>query len=231
MGQGNDVSGAIAALLSASRQQPRQVTGPAAPAYAARAALPQGYVPPSSGGSSVAQAPDVSALLDAVRTPVRGSGGSDPGSAGGVVYTGSGGASGGGGGARAGSGRAPVATSGPLKLIGTPYTGTHTLGNWQSDRAYDIGVPKGTPMVALQDGQVVKVTKHPQGAGRFAGDQITIRGKNGNEYFYAHGIASVQPGQRIRKGQQLGVTGSANGVEHLHFAQERGDPSMHLRRR
>jgi len=114
------------------------------------------------------------------------------------------------------------------KIIGTPGAGTHTLGNWQSDNAVDIAVPEGTPMVALQGGVVVKVRHHPQDGGRFAGDQITIRGANGNEYFYAHGIADVQPGQKISKGQKLGVTGSANGVAHLHFGQMKGDPRSHV---
>jgi murein DD-endopeptidase MepM/ murein hydrolase activator NlpD len=82
-------------------------------------------------------------------------------------------------------------------------------------------------MVALQDGVVVKVRHHPQDGGRFAGDQITIRGANGNEYFYAHGIARVKPGQKIRRGQKLGRTGSANGVAHLHFGQRNGDPRQH----
>jgi murein DD-endopeptidase MepM/ murein hydrolase activator NlpD len=124
-----------------------------------------------------------------------------------------------------GSGRTPTGQRG--KIIGTPNQGKHTLGNWQSDNAVDIAVPVGTPMVALQDGVIVKVRRHPQGAGRFAGDQITVKGANGNEYFYAHGKARVKPGQRIRKGQSLGTTGSANGVAHLHFGQERGDPRMH----
>lgn len=113
------------------------------------------------------------------------------------------------------------------KIIGTPNSGTHTLGNWQSDNAVDLSVPVGSPMVALQDGVVVKVRHHPQDGGRFAGDQITVRGANGNEYFYAHGKASVKPGQRIRRGQKLGTTGSANGVPHLHFGQMKGDPREH----
>lgn len=113
------------------------------------------------------------------------------------------------------------------RVIGVPHQGTHTLGDWQSDNAVDISVPVGTPMVALQDGVVVKVRHHPQNGGRFAGDQITVRGANGNEYFYAHGVASVKAGQKIRRGQKLGTTGSANGVAHLHFGQERGDPRQH----
>jgi hypothetical protein len=102
-------------------------------------------------------------------------------------------------------------------IIGTPYTGTHTLGNWQSDDAYDIATPVGTPMTAAADGVVTKVTKHPQGAGRFAGDQITIHTSDGNAFFYAHGVASVTVGQHVKEGEKIGTSGSANGVAHLHF--------------
>jgi hypothetical protein len=222
---GADVSGAVAALLSGSRSSAPPISGPAAPAYSARAALPQGYAAPSSGGPAVQDGPDIGALLDAVRTR----GGDLPGSgssgAGGGRIQASGGTS---GPVPVASGRSPVVRKG--KIIGTPYSGTHTLGNWQSDNADDIAVPAGTPMVAVQDGVIVKVRHHPQDGSRFAGDQVTVRGRNGNEYFYAHGVASVRPGQRVRKGQQLGVTGSANGVEHLHFGQRRGNPGMHAGR-
>jgi murein DD-endopeptidase MepM/ murein hydrolase activator NlpD len=110
------------------------------------------------------------------------------------------------------------------KYIGFPHQGTHTLGNWQSDNAVDISVPIGTAMVAVDDGVVVKVRHHPQGSGRFAGDQITIRGRHGNSYFYAHGVSGVKPGQKVRRGQKIGTTGSANGVPHLHIGVEKGDP-------
>jgi murein DD-endopeptidase MepM/ murein hydrolase activator NlpD len=113
------------------------------------------------------------------------------------------------------------------KLIGFPHTGTHTLGNWQSDNAVDIAVPVGTPMVAMEDGVVTKVTRHPQGAGRFAGDQITISA-GGQSYFYAHGISGVRPGQRVKAGQVIGTSGSANGVAHLHFAVMKGNPQTAL---
>jgi murein DD-endopeptidase MepM/ murein hydrolase activator NlpD len=125
-------------------------------------------------------------------------------------------------GAGAGAARYPLATRG--KLIGTPHAGTHTLGNWQSDNAVDLGVPEGTRMIALDDGLVVKVRHHPPRVGRFAGDQITIRGDHGNSYFYAHGASSVRVGQRVRRGQTIGTSGSANGVAHLHFGIEHGDP-------
>jgi murein DD-endopeptidase MepM/ murein hydrolase activator NlpD len=128
------------------------------------------------------------------------------------------------GAAAAGSPSASYPLSRRAKLIGTPHAGTHTLGNWQSDNAVDLGVPNGTTMIALDDGVVVKVRHHPVNVGRFAGDQITIRGDHGNSYFYAHGASSVKAGQRVRRGQSLGTTGSANGVPHLHFGVQHGDP-------
>ncbi len=48
-------------------------------------------------------------------------------------------------------------------VIGLPYHGTHTLGNWQSDNALDIRVPVGTPVIALADGEIVKTYKAPSG--------------------------------------------------------------------
>ena len=121
-----------------------------------------------------------------------------------------------------GSGRYPLGKRG--KLIGTPHAGTHTLGNWQSDNAVDIGVPVGTTMLALDSGKVIKVRHHPQGAGRFAGDQITIQGDHGNAFFYGHGVAQVKEGQRVHRGQVIGTSGSANGVAHLHLGVRKGDP-------
>lgn len=127
--------------------------------------------------------------------------------------------------ATVGGSRYPLARAG--RVIGTPYKGTHTLGNWQSDNAVDLRVPVGTPMTALEPGKVVRVRHHPQDGGRFAGDQITIRGKSGQEYFYAHGVARVKPGQHLRQGQVIGRSGSANGVPHLHLGVMKGN-ALHM---
>jgi hypothetical protein len=70
----NDVSGAVAALLSSARPAGPPVSAPALPAYAAHAVMPQGYAPVSSAPPA-STAPDVQALMDAVRTQ----GGSMPG--------------------------------------------------------------------------------------------------------------------------------------------------------
>lgn len=114
------------------------------------------------------------------------------------------------------------------KIIGTPHTGTHTLGNWQSDNAYDIAAPLGTTFYSVVKGTVIKVTPHPQDNGRFAGDAITIKADSGNELFYKHGTASVHVGQKVDVGTPLGRTGEANGVAHLHFASM-DDPAQFLK--
>jgi murein DD-endopeptidase MepM/ murein hydrolase activator NlpD len=193
---------------------------PTLPTFAAAPPLPQGYQAPASGGGpqpvqAAAQLPHEADLSLPEIAPA-GTGGPTASAA----STGERGSSG--SNAEGFSASYPIAKKG--KIIGTPYVGTHTLGNWQSDNAVDIGVKIGTPMVALQDGVVVKVRHHPQGSGRFAGDQITIKGANGQMYFYAHGKSSVKAGQKLAAGEEIGTTGSANGVAHLHFAVEKGDP-------
>ncbi len=120
------------------------------------------------------------------------------------------------------SGTYPLGVRGTL--IGTPFAGTHTLGNWQSDNAVDLGVPIGTAMIAVDSGSVVKVSPHPQDGSRFAGDAITIVGDHGNSFFYKHGVSSVKVGQRVHKGQKIGTSGSASGVAHLHFGVKHDDP-------
>lgn len=111
------------------------------------------------------------------------------------------------------------------KLIGVPHSGTHTLGNWQSDNAIDLGVPNGTVLESVADGVVEKVKGgYSGGSSRFDGYQVTIRGKDGRRYFYTHlSKTHMRPGQRIRRGQAVGRSGSANGVPHLHLGVERGD--------
>ncbi len=118
------------------------------------------------------------------------------------------------------SGNYPLARHGPI--IGTPFHGTHTRGNWQSDNALDISVPNGTPVIALDDGVIVKTFNSPSGV--TAGWQVTLRGGD-NAWFYGHlTTVSVRAGDRVRKGQTIGTSGSANGVPHLHIGQQVGRP-------
>jgi murein DD-endopeptidase MepM/ murein hydrolase activator NlpD len=129
-------------------------------------------------------------------------------------------------GAKVASGRYPLAVRGTF--LGGPGVGTHSFtappNNWQSDNAVDLGVPIGTAMIAVDSGRVSKLDPHPQDGGRFAGDAITIVGDHGNTFFYKHGVSSVKVGERVRKGQKIGTSGSASGSPHLHFGVQHGNP-------
>lgn len=114
------------------------------------------------------------------------------------------------------------------KIIGTPHAGTHTLGNWQSDNAVDIAGPRGTPVYAVADGSITKVSIAPEG-GRISGSSITLT-TGGNAYFYTHlSRVTVKSGQKVSKGQKIGESGVANGVGHLHFGQQHGNPQEFYR--
>ena len=118
----------------------------------------------------------------------------------------------------------------PGPLLGTPGSGTHTLGNWQSDNAVDIAAPVGTSVYAVDDGTVdASLGFGASGkGGRFAGSRLHLR-TGDNVWYYAHlSRLTVQPGEKIRRGQKIGESGSANGTPHLHIALQNGDPRTHL---
>jgi hypothetical protein len=233
-GQGSDFTSLLQSLLSKPQPAQGSVTPINAPAFAAAPRMPTGFHPLNAASVPVQQpqsgVSDALSLVGALggSTPSLGSPGVSQ--AGSVPGTGPGApaaAAPARGGASGGSGRYPVAKLG--KIIGTPYQGTHTLGNWQSDNAVDIAVPIGTPMVALQDGVVVKVTRHPQGAAGSRGTRSRSAARTATSTSTRTAVSDVQAGQKVRKGQELGTTGSANGVAHLHFGQMRGDPRSHAR--
>lgn len=116
------------------------------------------------------------------------------------------------------------------RIIGTPYHGTHNLGNWQSDNAIDIAVPVGTPVYAVTAGVIgSRIGPLSSSSPRFAGNRLTLQGA-GNSYFYAHlSKLTVKAGEHVVAGQLLGYSGEANGVAHLHFAVENGTPGDAIR--
>jgi murein DD-endopeptidase MepM/ murein hydrolase activator NlpD len=122
------------------------------------------------------------------------------------------------------SGGYPLGRTG--KVIGTPYSGTHTIGNWESDNAIDLAVPKGTPVYAVGPGTIgSQIGSLGAAAGsRFAGERLHLV-TPGNEWYYAHlSKIVVKAGQRVKAGQILGYSGEANGVQHLHIASKNGSP-------
>ncbi len=109
-------------------------------------------------------------------------------------------------------------------FLGGPYAGTHTRGNWQSDRAVDIGVPVGTKVCALFEGKIgPRIGPLDSADPRLAGQRLTVVGTS-DEAYYAHlSKIVVRKDQPVRRDQVLGYSGTA-GVPHLHIALKRGDP-------
>lgn len=116
----------------------------------------------------------------------------------------------------------------PGKVIGTPHSGTHTLGNWESDNAIDIAAHPGTPIYAIADGTIGdRFGALGSGNPRFAGLRLHLNFADGsNEAYYAHlsrFADGIQPGAQVRKGQLIGYSGEANGVGHLHLGLRNGN--------
>lgn len=90
----------------------------------------------------------------------------------------------------------------------------------RSHKGIDIFASHGTPVLASRAGTVIRTSPSNQGLG---GVTATIRGDDGNFYYYAHMSAlGVRPGQRVNAGQgigRVGNTGNARGTSsHLHFS-------------
>lgn len=117
------------------------------------------------------------------------------------------------------SGDYPLAQHG--QVIGWPYQGTHTLGNWQSDNAVDIAVPVGTDVIAVEDGQIRADGMWNTGynpSSRFSGLDVPLYGVTHNFWYTHMSQRLVNDGQHVKKGDVIGKSGEANGVAHLHFA-------------
>lgn len=111
------------------------------------------------------------------------------------------------------------------KIIQKPHSGTHTLGNWQSDNALDIAAPEGTPIYAPADGTVALAKgNNNDPSSRFNGFNFELNGSD-NSWFLTHmSKMVVKDGDQVKKGQIVGYVGSANNVSHLHIGQKNGNP-------
>jgi murein DD-endopeptidase MepM/ murein hydrolase activator NlpD len=117
------------------------------------------------------------------------------------------------------------------KLIGFPGQGTHSFikppDNWESDNAIDIALPRGTPLVAVADGEIgsqfgALSSKDPH----FLGLRCHLVTAD-NEFYYAHlskFAKGIKPGVQVKQGRLIGLSGAANGVNHLHIASRNGNP-------
>lgn len=93
--------------------------------------------------------------------------------------------------------------------------------------AADIFAPTGTTVVAYRAGTVIRASDFDTSR---VGSRVTIKGDNGNIYYYAHmgeGTIRVTEGQQVSAGTPLGQVGtSADAVgtpSHLHIDELPGD--------
>ena len=93
-------------------------------------------------------------------------------------------------------------------------------GKYAKHLAIDIGAPRGTPVVATTDGEIVRVTRERRG-----GKSIYQKDATGKYLlFYCHLSGYAQdskPGRQVHKGDVIGYVGSTGhviGGPHLHFS-------------
>lgn len=86
-------------------------------------------------------------------------------------------------------------------------------------QAIDIMAPRGTPVVAVEDGTILRVNPN-NGAGGIVVQQVDDQG----EYVYAYAhlerwASWIAEGMRVFRGQVLGYVGSTGNATtpHLHF--------------
>ncbi len=118
----------------------------------------------------------------------------------------------------------PIAGVDPRSLQGTF---SQRRGGSRAHEALDILAPRGTPVVAVDDGVVKKLFTSVRGG-------LTVYQFDPDErycYYYAHLDAyapGLHEGQVLRRGDLVGTVGSTGNARedapHLHFAVNRLDP-------
>jgi len=118
----------------------------------------------------------------------------------------------------------PSAPSQPSGTRVCPVDGAHSFTDtWGAPRSggrthsgQDLMAPNGTPLVAIEAGQVYQVNWHGSG-----GNQLYILGESGGLWYYAHmaSPAIVSSGSRVEAGQRVGYVGATGNAStpHLHF--------------
>jgi len=96
-------------------------------------------------------------------------------------------------------------------------------GRYRKHLAIDIGAPRGTPVLATSDGEIVKIPRERRG-----GRTIYMKDPSGQYlFYYAHlskYATGLKPGVKVRRGDVIGyvgATGHVVGGPHLHFSVAR----------
>jgi len=93
-------------------------------------------------------------------------------------------------------------------------------GRYRKHLAIDIGAPRGTPVLATADGEIVKTPREKRG-----GRTIYMKDRSGQYLFYYAHLSKQAPGiaagRKVAKGEVIGYVGSTGhviGGPHLHFS-------------
>jgi murein DD-endopeptidase MepM/ murein hydrolase activator NlpD len=93
-------------------------------------------------------------------------------------------------------------------------------GRYRKHLAIDIGAPRGTPVVATADGEIVKTPREKRG-----GRTIYLKDRSGQYLFYYAHLKKLAPGiaagSKVSRGEVIGYVGSTGhvvGGPHLHFS-------------
>ena len=97
------------------------------------------------------------------------------------------------------------------------FWGNERDGGARRHEGVDIFAPRGTPAVAAADGYITRT-----GETKLGGRVVWLADAQGQHLYYAHlDRQLVQPGQRVRAGDTLGLVGNTGNARttppHLHF--------------
>lgn len=97
------------------------------------------------------------------------------------------------------------------------FWGNARDGGARRHEGVDIFAPRGTPAVAATDGYITRT-----GETKLGGRVVWLADAQGQHLYYAHlDKQLVQPGQRVRAGDTLGLVGNTGNARttapHLHF--------------
>ena len=84
-----------------------------------------------------------------------------------------------------------------------------------SHKGMDLMGYRGQPLLAIEDGVIVREGRQSNGALR-----IVMQGRSGSKFYYGHMSKDlVHAGSRVRRGQVIGLMGDSGspGAVHLHF--------------
>lgn len=114
------------------------------------------------------------------------------------------------------SSKADVPAGLPVKgKVSSPFGYRSSVGKGHTHNGTDFAVPVGTPVVAPADGVIVSAGNNGGGEGIF----VTMNSGSAVHKFFHLSKISVSPGQRVKRGETVGLSGNTgySTGPHLHW--------------